>query len=294
MEELKIWLAQPVDAAPLALFRFLFGTTIFLFVISRFRSWHEYYTSSPFYFHYEITPFIRPCGKIGMFLILATNAIALLFFALGLLYPISAAIAFLTYTYIFLCDKSCYVNHFYLTALLLFLFCFTGGDRALSLDHVLFQTEEGTIPYWNILIFQLQIAIVYTYAGLNKINRDWLVCGQSLRSVMTTFEGTTSLKGWSIHHYCFNETIAASLKKWFRSDRVITAACWYSMFLDLTIIWMLLIPATHWFSVPLYLTFTFFNQWFFNISTFPYINYAALLLFLSPQFSRTIINWIGG
>src|SRR5690606_22712826 len=37
------------------------------------------------------------------------------------------------------------------------------------------QGEYSTIPNWTILIFKVQVAIVYVFAGLAKLNYEWLI-----------------------------------------------------------------------------------------------------------------------
>ena len=72
-----------------------------------------------------------------MYLVFFAMGLAALGVALGFLYRASAILFFLTYTYVFLLDKTHYNNHYYLISLLGFLLIFVDAHRWASVDQKL-------------------------------------------------------------------------------------------------------------------------------------------------------------
>jgi hypothetical protein len=54
--------------------------------------------------------------------------------AAGMLYRVATVLFFLAFTYVFLLDQVCYLNHFYLVCLYSFLMIFVPAHRAFSVD----------------------------------------------------------------------------------------------------------------------------------------------------------------
>jgi len=115
-------------------------------------------------------------------------------FAAGFAYRISALLFCLLFSYLYFLEMSLYLNHFYLVVLVCFLLIFVPANQTFSVDSWLWNKffsssssssssttinqrdsrSKTTVPYWSIWIFQVLIAIVYFYAGVAKINEDWL------------------------------------------------------------------------------------------------------------------------
>lgn len=74
--------------------------------------------------------------------------------AVGFLYRLSATLFSLGYTYIFLINQPLYQNHYYLICLVSLLVIF--------------------VPACAIWLLRAQIAIVYFFGGVAKLNLDWL------------------------------------------------------------------------------------------------------------------------
>ena len=109
-------MTQPVDAAPIGLFRLLFGL---LMVVEVLRYWAHgriarYYIEPTFFFSF--VEGIRPVGG-AMYLIFVLMGAAALLLAVGYYYRAASALFFVLYTYTFLLDKAQYNNHYYLICL---------------------------------------------------------------------------------------------------------------------------------------------------------------------------------
>jgi hypothetical protein len=176
-------LDAPRDIASLAVFRFLFGTILFVSTL-RFiaNGWVSRFFEVPsYYFPYWGFEWVPAASPEGMLVIHVALAVASLCFAIGLFYRFAAPALFLLFTYVELVDVTNYLNHYYLVSLLALLFCFMPLGSALSVDALrkpeLSRTE---IPAWMLYLVRLQIGVVYFYAGLAKAEPDWLLHAQPL------------------------------------------------------------------------------------------------------------------
>src|SRR5262245_31283533 len=116
-------LVKPIDASALATFRVFFGV-IMVWEVYRYHPYGRimrYYIEPHFYFPYELFPFVTPLPGPWMYFVFFLIGLSAMGIALGFFYRASALIFFLTYTYVFLLDKTLYNNHYYLISLLGFL-----------------------------------------------------------------------------------------------------------------------------------------------------------------------------
>lgn len=97
------------------------------------------------------------------------------FILLGLWYRVSSLLFFLGFTYVFLIDRTNYLNHFYLLAWVSFLMVFVPVHRAASLDVVRRpEWRAATVPAWTLWLLRGVVALPYFFGGVAKINGDWL------------------------------------------------------------------------------------------------------------------------
>lgn len=176
-------LTAEVAIFPLATFRVLFGA---LMVFSTIRFWYngwidDFYLTPTYFFSYFGQEWILPYNEIfiySLFIIMALSAAGIM---LGLFFRASSLLFFLSFTYVELIDKTTYLNHYYFVSVMAFLLILTPAHRALSLDSKLFpRFKSWVVPRWSILALQCQIAILYFYAGIAKLNYDWLVNAQPM------------------------------------------------------------------------------------------------------------------
>ena len=78
-------------------------------------------------------------------------------------------------------DKTTYLNHYYFVSVLSFLLIFLPANAQFSVDAFLHKKEYNRIPRWTIDSIKLLLAIVYFYAGLTKLNSDWLFRAMPLK-----------------------------------------------------------------------------------------------------------------
>lgn len=180
---ISAWLSQPVPIAPLAMFRALFGLLMVAAVI-RFRAngWIDsLYVEPAFHFSYAGFSWVKPPGYWGTHALFAVMGLSALGIMLGWKYRASAWTFFLSFTYAELMDKSTYLNHYYFVSIMAFLLLWVPANGAFSLDAAFRPSIRRThASRWQIGIFKLQIGLVYFFAGLAKVNADWLLHAQPL------------------------------------------------------------------------------------------------------------------
>ena len=81
----------------------------------------------------------------------------------------------MTFTYIELIDKTTYLNHYYFISIVSFVMIFLPAACRFSVDSFISGVHYQRIARWNIDVIKLLIILVYFYAGLAKINSDWLL-----------------------------------------------------------------------------------------------------------------------
>ena len=271
---LNAYFQQTTDAAPLAVFRILFGTLMFVGML-RFASngWIEkFYIEPRFFFPYAGLEFIKPLGPFT-YLIFAGCAVAALLVALGYYYRPAIVLFFLSFTYIELMDKTTYLNHYYFVSVLSLLLVFLPANACCSLDAKRRpRLASQPVPRWCIDALKLLLGIVYCYAGLAKINSDWLLHAMPL-------------KIWLSAHYEL-----PVLGKLLQQSWAAYAFSWGGMVYDLSIPFLLLYRPTRTLALALVAVFHGLTAWLFPIGMFPYIMIASSLIFLDASVHRRLLS----
>lgn len=274
IQALSLTLVKPTDAASLATFRVLFGA-IMVWEVYRYLSFNRipyYYIAPKFFFTYELFPFVTPLPGQGMYLVFFVMSLSALGVALGFFYRISATVFFLSYTYVFLLDKAQYNNHYYLIILIAFLLMLTDAHRWASLDQKLRPNLQAEfVPYWHLFILRSQIIIVYVYAGIAKINVDWLAA--------------EPMRDW-LHARSSYPVVG----QFFTTDWAAYFFSYGGLFFDLSIGFLLLWRRTRFLAFLGVLFFHLMNKWLFSIGVFPYLMIATTILFVDSNWPRRILR----
>tara|TARA_R100000365_G_C2748464_1_gene80041 strand:- start:11162 stop:12499 length:1338 start_codon:yes stop_codon:yes gene_type:complete len=172
------FLNKPSSIAPLSNLRVLFG---FLMLWSTLRfvlyGWIETQYNEPiFHFSYFGFEWVSYPGPTWMYVLFALMILSSISIMLGLFYRVSAVIFFLSFTYVELIDLTNYLNHYYFVSLLAFMMIFLPAHKSFSIDSQRIKNNVAThVPYGFIFSVKLLLAIVYFYAGVAKLNHEWLI-----------------------------------------------------------------------------------------------------------------------
>lgn len=271
------YLTRDVNIAPLILLRVLFG---FMMAVSVARfvlnGWvYDLYLKPRFYFSYYGFEWIKPLGSAGMYLLFAIMFLSAIGIMLGYRYRLSAILFFVSFTYVELIDKTNYLNHYYFVSLVSFLFTLVPAGRYFSLDASQGKTKTSPVtPAWTIDVFKLQLAIVYIFAGIAKLNSEWLFDAMPLRIWLPANNHLPLIGG------LLGETWVA----YFFS--------WAGAFYDLFIVFFLLSSATRIWAYGAVIIFHLLTWWLFPIGMFPFIMILSTLIFFPPAFHEKVLRFL--
>jgi len=126
-----------VDIASLVFFRILFGTLAFADIMglwTYYHLWEGDFNPHKFQFKYYGFEWVQPIPEpfMSIFFLLLLSAAVLI--TIGYKYRASTTALFLGFTYVFLLEKTHYLNHGYLFCWLSFVMIFLPANRDFSKD----------------------------------------------------------------------------------------------------------------------------------------------------------------
>ena len=270
-------LRKPVSIAPLAVFRIAFGFIMFFSAI-RFvaKGWvRDLYIEPQFFFSYRGMEWIQPFSGPLMYALFGLIAVSALLVMIGLYYRPAIITYFLAFTYVELIDKTNYLNHYYFVSLVSFLLIWVPAHRYFSLDAWRKPAlSTKTIPAWTLLALKLQLAIVYFYAGVAKINADWLL-------------HALPLKIWLPPHA--DLPLIGPLLTLTATAYVFS---WFGALYDLSVPFLLWNRKTTKIAYVFVIVFHLATWILFPIGMFPFIMILCTSIFFPPAFHQKIIALI--
>jgi hypothetical protein len=270
---MKRYLQKTTSAAPLAVFRIALGLLLFASVI-RFwmKGWiYDLYIKPDYFFSFYGFEFVRPLGEYT-YVLFAICGLCALLVAVGLIYRFAATGLFVSFTYIELMDKSTYLNHYYFISMICLVMIFLPAHSYFSIDA--FRKKDlaaKRIPLWCLDSVKLFVAMLYIFAGLAKVNSDWLIHAQPLR-IWLPAKNDLPFIG-SLFNYVW----------------VAYAFSWFGCLYDLTIPFFLWRKSTRPFAYTAVIIFHVMTSILFPIGMFPYIMIATGLIFFSAEFHEQVI-----
>lgn len=266
-------------AAPLVSFRILFGAATFIstlrFLLLNWVDLHFVNTKIQFkYFGFEWVKLLEPNTMYAMHVVLLLSSLGILF---GAFYRLSALVFFVVFTYLELIDLTYYLNHYYFVSLVAFVMCWLPANVSHSVDARLFpHIAAKTVPAWSINIIKFHLLLVYFFAGIAKINSDWLLHALPLKIWLPANSNIPVLGtffSYPITAYVFS---------------------WAGMLFDVTIgIWLINKHTRFW----AWLVVVFFHVItgiMFQIGVFPMVMILGTTLFFGKGFHQRFIGLVLG
>lgn len=245
-------LFSAINPINLAVFRIAFGVFAFLEILYFYKTYliEDYILQPKVLFKYSFLP-VSPLSETALDVILGVTLISTVFIIIGKFYRTAIITFFIGFTYFFLLDKAYYNNHMYLFSLLAFLLIFIPADGALAFNG----NKEAKSAYsWHLRILQFQIIVVYFFGGIAKINEDWLVFYEPMRTILE-------------YKNIYSENLSMLL-------------AYSGLFFDLFVGFFLLNKRTRIFAVIFVLLFNITNHLIFDdINIFPFFMLGSLVLF---------------
>lgn len=279
-------LAQPIDGASLALFRICFGVVMFAHAVKYLwpqggTTLKDYlYHETCFNFTYPGFGWVQPFPEPLWTLFFGLMGLAAIGVALGAFYRVSAAVLFLSYTYIFLSEAAKYNNHYYLMCLFALLLAFMPANKRFSIDAWRRRAGEPTerdtaVPFWTVFLLRAQLFIVYFYGGIAKINADWLT------GIPMSGKGREILAYW---------TPVLGLPE-IDPHWVGLFICWFGLVFDLSIGFLLICRRTRLLGFAMVLLFHASNHFLFPIGLFPLMALSTTLIFFEADWPTRLYRW---
>lgn len=271
---------RPVSSESAAAFRVIFGLVGLAVVFRLFaHGWiGELYIEPERHFTYPVFEWVRPWPGWGMYLHFAALGVLSVCIAAGYRYRLCAALFFVGFTYAELIDRTTYLNHHYWIALAALLMIFLPLNRVWSVDawRNPAMSADSSLPSWVMWALRAQVGVVYVFAGIAKLNPDWLLNAQPMR-IWLYQHGDMPLFGPLLQ-----EAWAAY------------AMSWAGAAFDLTIVGWLLWKRTRFWA---YLVLVGFHlaTWilFPRLGIFPWMMIGASLVFFDPDWPRRVIRAVG-
>ncbi len=195
---------------------------------------------------------VRPWPRWAMFTHMAALALAGLTLAAGFRTRISAAAVAVLFSMLELIDAALYLNHYWFLILV-------------AVWLAVLPTEGAAVMVGVIWLLRAQIGVVYLFAGLAKLNADWLVRGQP----MTLWFADRS-----------DLPIVGMLLAQPSAGLV---ASWAGAVFDCTIVIWLLWRRSRPVAYAVLVVFHLVTGWLFPIGLFPWVMIAATLVFFEPD-----------
>jgi hypothetical protein len=231
--------ARPVSSSSVAVFRIGFGTVGALLVVRFFaHGWVDSLFLDPgYHFTYEGLEWIRPWPGPGMHVHFFVMGLAAACIAVGYRYRPACWVFASTLAYAELIDRTLYLNHYYWMVLTAVVMAFLPLDAQWSLGR---RGRAATVPAGVVWLLRFQVGMVYFFAGLAKLNSDWLFraeplaswlparSGLSIVGPLLTLPATAFLLSWA--GALFDLTIVGWLS--WRRTRVaayVTLVCFHSV-----------------------------------------------------------------
>jgi len=250
------------------------------------------YTAPNWTFSYPGFSWVYPWPEPWTSLTFAAYGVAALFVAAGLFYRPAAVVMFLGFTATWMMEEAYYLNHFYLASLLALLLILMPAAAWLSLDNWRAtrnipppKRPAVTIPFWPVFLLRAQLFLVYTFAGIAKLNPDWLV-GEPVR---LWFHG--SLHAAYLENF-LDPNQMFSVRQFLRSEQTIYFIAYCGLLFDLAVGTLLLFRRTRWLGFAMTLTFHGINFFLFNIGAFPVLATWATLIFFPTDWPLRLVSWL--
>ena len=275
MNRLLAWLREPVDGASLAVFRIAFGAILLWDVFRHWPRIQRLFLDSlenpggGFQFKYygwEWVPALPGSSIYALFAVIGLASIGIL---LGLFYRTACIVFLITFSWQFFIEQANYLNHFYLVILYAVCLLLVPADRVWSLRR---GECNNWIPRWSLLGLMIMTEIVLLYAGLVKLNSDWLT-------------------GWPLKFWFASRADEhALIGPLLATPHFAILGAWYATVLHLLGAPLLFFKKTRLPVFCLYALFHLSNAAVFSIGIFPWMTLCATTLFFAPNWPR---RWLG-
>ena len=264
---------RAVSADSVAVFRIAFGA-LAAFAAVRFlaNGWvTELYLAPRAHLTYPGFGWVQPLPAPWLHLVVATVGAAGVAIALGWRYRLACWSFLCGFAYLEAVDATLYLNHYWFVSLCGLLLAILPAHHHWSLDARAGRVRRSArVPAGVVWALRAQVAVVYVFAGLAKLNADWL--GSALPLQIWLADRTDI---WLIGPLLDEPWLAF-------------AASWAAAAFDCTIVgWLLWRRSRPW-AYAILVIFHVATWMLFAIGVFPWVMIAAALVLFDPDWPRRL------
>lgn len=276
LQRARGYLEGTVDGSQLALFRISYGLVVAWEMARLVREGAPAgrYVDTPLNFTYWPFDWVAPLSAGGMVALFVAMSFLGAMVAAGLFTRAAAFLLGVAMSYVFLLERSEYLNHWYLACILAFMLAVVPAGDVLSVDAFanrrrggIEQPTPSMVPMWSLALLRFQLGIVYFYAGIAKIDPDWIA-------------------GKPLSTWLFNNSDIPVLGTAFRNPDTGVVLANVSMVFDLAIVPLMLWSRTRRFVYPTAIAFHLVNSRVFHIGMFPWLMLLATAVFFPADMPR--------
>jgi len=244
--------------------------------------------------------------------ITALLALAGFMVSVGFCYRASALLVFLSWGYLYAIEstRTYWMSYHYLELLVTFLMIWMPAASRFSIDAWLSRylqspgkagnrklwlpavfrhgTDHGTVPIWTLWLLRGQLMITYFYAGVAKLNADWLLDAQPVRYYLSQARWVEDYGAY------LGANSLAFLKRILQNPELAYFISYAGAFFDLGVGFLLLCRRTRIFGMALMLIFHGTNHFliFNDIEWFPLLGVLTALIFFDPDWPERFWSWL--
>lgn len=169
---------RPVDGASLAVVRIVFGAVAVLSMVRlvAYGRIGPLYTDPERHLAYPGLGFVDDLGPVGTHLLVVVLGVLGVLIATGVAARPALGLFVVGFTWLELIDAATYLNHYWFMTVLGVVLALAPAEARLAV-----RARPGAVPIGWIWAVRVLAGSVYTYAGLAKLNPDWLLHGVPLR-----------------------------------------------------------------------------------------------------------------
>ncbi len=268
----------PVSADSTAVFRIGFGLVVAVGSV-RFlvKGWVDTLYLEPVnHLTYRGFGWVEPLPAPFMQLLVSVLAMLGLCIAVGYRHRWSTGLFLAGFAYTELIESSLYLNHYWFVTVTAALLLILPVQHRWSLDaHAGRVTPALSVPAIVVWALRGQLAVVYLFAGLAKLNPDWLLRAQPMRLWLADRTDT------AIVGPLLDEAIVAF------------AASWAGAAFDCTIVGFLLWPRSRPLAYAILVGFHLATGSLFAIGVFPWLMVLATLVFFPTDWPSRVLRRVG-
>lgn len=266
---------RPVAADSVAVFRIGFGlVAVYSSVRFLAKGWVDLlYLAPEHHLTYPGFGWVQPWPSPWMHLHVVVLALLGGCIALGYHHRLAAALFVIGFAYAELIDAALYLNHYWFVTLAGLLLVLLPVHHRWSLDARQGRVRAARfVPAGVVWALRAQLGVVYLFAGLAKLNGDWLFRAQPMRLWLAD---RTHIP---IVGHILDEPLLAY------------GASWAGAFFDLTIVGWLLWPRSRPWAYAAVVGFHLITGALFQIGVFPWVMIVGTLVFFAPDWPSRLCS----